>query len=251
MDYSFLSKTAKDFEDIQDIGETSLIKGGPGSGKRGHKTPKKPSDNTNNHYHKEGQSGWTDSKNVTHLNFARAEEKAKKMSEVELRYQIKDCKEAITANPQGHKAGYYQDEIHVAVKELNSRKKKTGNGSKPDAPKNDKQSKKSLTEDKITVDLIKSKEFQSFLKEAKVIITNIANAEKDKDKKKVKEWHGKLDTLLHGFVGKEGMTAGESKKACPGSKINSKGKGQGLGVGQGKGPVGVPLDEKKKTLKSP
>jgi len=88
------------------------------------KKPKKEKDNSSNPNHKDGPTSWTDSKNVTHLNFAVAEEKAKKMTEAELKFQIKDAKEASQANPEGHKSGYYQDEVHVAVKELNNRKGK-------------------------------------------------------------------------------------------------------------------------------
>ena len=47
--------------------------------------------------------------------------KCRNRTENSLRYTIKDCKEAIAANPNGHKAGYYADEIHYCAMELNRR----------------------------------------------------------------------------------------------------------------------------------
>lgn len=38
-----------------------------------------------------------------------------------LRFIIRDCREAIAANPEGDKAGYYADEIHYAAAELRRR----------------------------------------------------------------------------------------------------------------------------------
>jgi hypothetical protein len=49
------------------------------------------------------------------------QEKVKTMSEAALRYVIKDARRAIDANPNGHKAGYYQDEIHYCCMELKRR----------------------------------------------------------------------------------------------------------------------------------
>ena len=46
------------------------------------------------------------------------------MSEIQLRYIIKDAGEAVHANPTGHKAGKYSDEIADAVTVLYWRKKK-------------------------------------------------------------------------------------------------------------------------------
>ena len=48
--------------------------------------------------------------------------KLKTKNVVELRYIIKDCKEAIAAMPDNLKNGYYADEINYCVMELNSRK---------------------------------------------------------------------------------------------------------------------------------
>ena len=52
------------------------------------------------------------------LHFARTEVRAKEMSSAALRHTIKDCREAITAMPNGPKAGYYADEISVYGVEL-------------------------------------------------------------------------------------------------------------------------------------
>jgi hypothetical protein len=38
-----------------------------------------------------------------------------------LRFIIKDCQEALQANPQATKAGYYADEINYAAMELRRR----------------------------------------------------------------------------------------------------------------------------------
>ncbi len=40
-----------------------------------------------------------------------------------LRYTMKDAHEAMTANPEGSKAGYYADEINYCANELAHRRK--------------------------------------------------------------------------------------------------------------------------------
>jgi len=45
----------------------------------------------------------------------------KKNSDSSLRFIIRDCQAAITANPDGHKAGYYADEINYCAMELKGR----------------------------------------------------------------------------------------------------------------------------------
>jgi hypothetical protein len=44
----------------------------------------------------------------------------------ELRYTIKDCREALEAYPDNPKAGYYQDEISYCGMELRRRQSKGG-----------------------------------------------------------------------------------------------------------------------------
>ena len=56
------------------------------------------------------------------MNHAEYQKNCKAKSEAELRYTIKDAREAIEANPEGHKAGYYQDEIHYCAAELRRRR---------------------------------------------------------------------------------------------------------------------------------
>ena len=58
----------------------------------------------------------------TPLDFAECEARARKMDDVALRWSIADCRTAIEAMPEGHKAGYYMDEIHVYAAELESRR---------------------------------------------------------------------------------------------------------------------------------
>jgi hypothetical protein len=45
-------------------------------------------------------------------------------SDDSLRYIMKDAAEAMAANPEGSKAGYYADEINYCAMELYSRKEK-------------------------------------------------------------------------------------------------------------------------------
>ena len=56
------------------------------------------------------------------INHSEYQKKVKSLSNDCLRYIIKDCKEAICAMPNNPKNGYYQDEIHYCVMELNKRK---------------------------------------------------------------------------------------------------------------------------------
>jgi hypothetical protein len=55
------------------------------------------------------------------INHSEYMKKVKTMSEDQLRYTIKDCKEALTALPDSQKAGYYADEIHYCSQELRRR----------------------------------------------------------------------------------------------------------------------------------
>jgi hypothetical protein len=55
------------------------------------------------------------------LNHTEYRKKVKRMSEDQLRYTIKDCREAIEAMPHGPKAGWYMDEIHYCAAELKRR----------------------------------------------------------------------------------------------------------------------------------
>jgi len=56
------------------------------------------------------------------INHAEYQEKTCTMSDEALRYTIRDCKEAIEANPDGHKAGYYADEINYCAMEIQRRR---------------------------------------------------------------------------------------------------------------------------------
>ena len=55
------------------------------------------------------------------INHGEYMKKVKTLTEESLRYIIKDCQEAITAMPNGEKAGYYADEIHYCSMELSRR----------------------------------------------------------------------------------------------------------------------------------
>jgi len=50
--------------------------------------------------------------------------KTRSMTAAALLFTIKDAREAIAANPDGHKAGYYADEISYCGMELQARRKK-------------------------------------------------------------------------------------------------------------------------------
>ena len=58
----------------------------------------------------------------TLIDFDEYEKRARKMSFESLKYAIRDCRKAIEAMPEGHKAGYYMDEAHIYTAELNRRK---------------------------------------------------------------------------------------------------------------------------------
>ena len=58
---------------------------------------------------------------VTQIDHNAYPKKCRKMDDAGLRWTIKDCKEAIAAMPNGHKAGYYADEIHYCAMELTRR----------------------------------------------------------------------------------------------------------------------------------
>jgi hypothetical protein len=60
----------------------------------------------------------TMTENINHTTYPKT---LKAKSIESLRYIIQDCREALAANPAGHKAGYYQDEIHYAAAELRRR----------------------------------------------------------------------------------------------------------------------------------
>jgi hypothetical protein len=57
----------------------------------------------------------------TPIDHAECQERVKTMTDESLRYTIQDCKNAIAAMPNGHKVGYYTDEIHYCSMELAKR----------------------------------------------------------------------------------------------------------------------------------
>lgn len=59
----------------------------------------------------------------TQIDHSEYPKRAAAMTDAELLHTINDCSEALEANPGGHKAGYYADEIHYCGMERASRKK--------------------------------------------------------------------------------------------------------------------------------
>lgn len=55
---------------------------------------------------------------ITQIDHIAYSEKVKHMSMAELMYVIRDCRAAIAAMPNGHKAGYYADEINYCASEI-------------------------------------------------------------------------------------------------------------------------------------
>ena len=53
--------------------------------------------------------------------------KVKTLSEESLKFIIKDCKDAIKANPENPKVSHYTDEIHYCAMELKARQEKNSN----------------------------------------------------------------------------------------------------------------------------
>lgn len=58
---------------------------------------------------------------MTEINHTEYPKSLRNRSDDALRYTIRDASAAMEAMPQGHKAGYYADEIHYCAMELNSR----------------------------------------------------------------------------------------------------------------------------------
>ena len=58
------------------------------------------------------------------MNHSAYQNKVRKMETSSLQFTIKDCKEAILANPDNPKNGYYQDEISYCSAELHRRQTK-------------------------------------------------------------------------------------------------------------------------------
>jgi len=54
----------------------------------------------------------------TQINHSEYQKKVRRMTEASLRFVMRDAAEAIKANPDGHKAGYYADEINYCSMEL-------------------------------------------------------------------------------------------------------------------------------------
>ena len=64
----------------------------------------------------------------TQINHSEYSEKVRHMSMDALLYVIKDCKAAIAAMPDGHKAGYYADEINYCASEIHWGRKEVFQG---------------------------------------------------------------------------------------------------------------------------
>jgi hypothetical protein len=55
------------------------------------------------------------------MDHAAYQRKVRMLSNESLRYTIRDCQEAIRANPENPNNGYYADEINYCAMELNRR----------------------------------------------------------------------------------------------------------------------------------
>ena len=55
------------------------------------------------------------------INHSEYQKNLKKKTAHQLRFALNDCRSAISAYPEGIKAGYYQDEIHYINMELKRR----------------------------------------------------------------------------------------------------------------------------------
>lgn len=55
------------------------------------------------------------------MNHGAYQKRVKGLTDAELAFSIKDCKEALAAMPEGENAGYYQDEIHYLAAEVKAR----------------------------------------------------------------------------------------------------------------------------------
>ena len=66
---------------------------------------------------------YTESTKIDHAEY---QKRVKTMTDYSLRYVMRDCKQAIEAMPNGHKVGYYTDEIHYCSMELAKREGASG-----------------------------------------------------------------------------------------------------------------------------
>jgi hypothetical protein len=64
----------------------------------------------------------TKTNKMNQINHSDYQKKVKTLSIESLRFIIRDCQEAMNAMPNNPKNGFYQDEIHYCVMELNKRK---------------------------------------------------------------------------------------------------------------------------------
>ena len=65
---------------------------------------------------------WIDRNGVENINWDAYRAHIQSFTSAALHSTIRDCKAAIEAFPEGHKAGYYQDEIHECYRELTIRR---------------------------------------------------------------------------------------------------------------------------------
>ena len=58
---------------------------------------------------------------TTHIDHTAYQARIRSYTEAELRYAMQDAREAMEAMPNGHKSGYYADEVHYCGMELQRR----------------------------------------------------------------------------------------------------------------------------------
>lgn len=68
---------------------------------------------------------FVDKQGIAHIDHTKAQVKARAMSTDALRWSIADASAAAKAMPNGHKAGYYADEVCIYSDELRRRGART------------------------------------------------------------------------------------------------------------------------------
>jgi len=68
-----------------------------------------------------GSETMAQSTEMTAIQHGEYQTRTRNMSDSELRFVIADCKAAMEAMPNGHKVGYYADEINYSCTELKRR----------------------------------------------------------------------------------------------------------------------------------
>ncbi len=98
------------------VGKSRIVYGG-------FESHKKLTEATKTQNDEDAAPSWVDKNGKHNLNFKWAEKHYGEKSDDALKFAIKDCREAMAANPDNPKNGVYADTIHVCSQHLQNRSK--------------------------------------------------------------------------------------------------------------------------------